>query len=159
MTPLASEFQALLFVFIRRMGIDYEIAKKFSIIFGTILEYDNAYRYRLEDIFTETSKEELSHNPRREIKRLLSIYLKREKDTGVAYKHKMIFQLMSLPLLLPMVKSSLRKALTNCEFNRLQFDEADRYWCRNRFDYDFFSQSIEKRMEGLEPLHGLQVVM
>ncbi len=157
MTGLASELQGLIFAFMIRCGLDNQVSKMFCTIFGSVIEYDNAYRYRLEDIFTETTKEALQANPKKEIKRLISLYCSREKDWGVAMKFKTIHKLVSVFFWIPKVKQAFIKALDGCEFKRLQFDDIDRYWCNPRLDYDFFGESYVDRMKRHEPVQGYRI--
>lgn len=159
MTQFASEFQGLVCAVMLRLKLDREGSKQFARIIGTLMEYDNAYRYRLEDIFSETTKEKLSTEPYKEVKRLIKLYISREKDMGVAHKFKAMEKLGTLLLLLPKVKLALRKALEHCEFERLQMDEIDTYWCRSRLDYAFGGRSHKERSEGLQPLQGYQLVV
>ena len=73
MTPVAQELQDLIHNFLIRLDVPEETATNFSKIFSHLIEYDNAYRYRVEDILSETTIEALNDNPRKEIKRLCKI--------------------------------------------------------------------------------------
>jgi len=138
MTPLASEMQGMIFGFLKRLGIDHNLSKDFAKIFGCLIEYDNAYRYRLEDLFSETSAIDISRNPRKELKKLYTLYVQREKIPDVIRKVTPLYRLMSIFLLLPVVKSSIQETLLpHTHFYRLQLDEIDKYWCKQRVDYDF----------------------
>lgn len=121
---------------------------KLSIVISTILQYDLAYRWRLQDLFGETSKESLTKSPRKEIKRLLAINRKREhifnggpgkQNPGKSVADKFIIFgiLLDISLLFPPARRKLRKIIEKADFHKLQLDEADRYWCRMRTDYDF----------------------
>lgn len=159
MTQFSSEFQGIVFGFLANMGISVKTSKKIAYIFGAIFEYDNAYRYRLEDLFTETTKEKLSSSPIKESRRILKMYLQREKH-GRNYKYKTkryvsdkfksVYFILVLLLLIPKMKKAFIKAIDRSEFNRLQLDDIDKYWCKNRHDYDFFGQSLEERMKDFE---------
>ncbi len=159
MTELASELQGLMFAFMRRLGISRANAHPFCLVFGSLIEYDNAYRYRLEDIFTETSKKALQENPRREISRLIKLYCSREKDWGVAMKFRTISMLTTSLFWVPRVRKAFTKALEGCDFERLQLDDIDRYWCKVRNDYDFFGETYEYRMRDHVPVQGYQITV
>ncbi len=158
MTPLASELQALIYAFMVRIKINPSISKQFATIFGTLIEYDNAYRYRLQDIFSETTKEKISKKPYRELRRIVKIYASREKDMGVSRKFTTIYRLGSLLLLFPMVKLAIRKAVLHSDFERLQMDEADRYWCKTRNDYNFEGLSYAERMKDYVPIPKVEII-
>lgn len=147
MTPLASELQGVIYAFFARFGIENGISRQFALIFGTLIEYDNAYRYRLEDIFSETTKDKIVSDPYREIKRLMDIFIKREKMWMVGDKFKVLLKIISLSLLFPKVRSSIKSAFRTCNFDRLKLDEADIYWCSTRVDYDFQGKSYEERVK------------
>lgn len=159
MTPLASELQGLVFAFMARAGLDREASKMFATIFGTLIEYDNAYRYRLEDIFTETSRDRLMSAPGREIARLVGLYSSREKDWGVAVKFRTIHWLARPLFWSKRVREAFRRALDGCDFERLQFDDIDRYWANVRLDYDFFGKPYQERMKGHKPVPGYQLTV
>lgn len=171
MTPCSSELQGIIYAFLIRIGIDKDQARHFAEIFGTLIQYDNAYLYRIEDLCSETTKEKLMMNPRKEIKRLTALFLEREKRKGqvdlkiiadplahshmdnpnyysVSRKFKIVSRLISFALIFPKTRKSFIKAIENSEFERLQYDEADRYWVRGRTDYDFFGEPLHVRMEG-----------
>ncbi len=150
MTPLASEFQALLGGTLMNLGISTDISTQFALVVGSIFEYDNAYRYRLQDLFSETNKELLVRFPYLETKRLFILYLTREKIPVVRQKFSRFYRILTIPLLIPSIHSAVIKALYNCDFKRLQYDENDIYWCRIRKDddYNYFGMNREERMKG-----------
>lgn len=105
-------------------------------------------------------------SPIKEARRLFKIYLSREIDntvnkvsTGryVSDKFKSAYTLLALVLLIPKVKKAFITAIDRSEFNRLQLDEIDRYWCASRADYNFEGKTFEERMMNSEmgTLHKL----
>ncbi len=155
MTPLASEFQGVIYVFLARMGLNKEVARQFAIIFGTIIQYDNAYLLRIQDLFTASSQKALLENPYKEVKRLFDVFMQRETMWMVKDKFSFLFKLISLPLLLPKVKEAFRSAMRSCDYERLTFDENDRYWAYLRQDYDFDGKTHKERMAGRTNPPGL----
>lgn len=163
MTPFSSEFQGIVYGFLSNVGICASTSKKLAYIAGAIFEYDNAYRYRLEDIFSETTKDKLIESPIKETRRLFKIYLSREvhgrnykydKKRYVTDKFEVFYKLISLALLIPKIKESFKLAIKRSEFNRLQLDEVDIYWCKNREDYDFQGKSYKERMKDYKGSNG-----
>lgn len=157
MTPLASELQGIIYAILARIGIDKRVSKEFSQIFGAMIEYDNAYRYRLEDIFTETSQDALMQNPRKELKRLLKLFKEREVIQEVSDKFNNLYKLISILLLLPKVKDAFYKAILNSDFERLQLDKIDRYWCSLRSDYKFFGKTYQERSKDIKRPMGYTI--
>lgn len=145
------ELWDFLYFFLKGIGINAEVSYNTGKMLATSIEYDDAYQYRIEDIFTETSKEALVKNPRKEVKRLKQIYLKRERlnnsVVGVNTKFRMIFNLLSLALLIPKINKAFKFAISELKFSNLQLDDESRYYCLNRRDYDFFGAPVETRLK------------
>lgn len=157
MSPLASEFQGIIYMSLVKFGISKGTSRQFAKIFGSLIDYDNAYRYRLEDLFTETSRELMMEDPRREFKKILKIFLERERMWTVSNKFKNIYKLIALPLMFSSVRYSLKEALRHCEFERLQFDDIDRYWCSMRTDYNYFGKPYGERMIDFKMPMGVNI--
>jgi len=91
------------------------------------LQYDNAYRFRLQLLASETSKEALLRNPRKELALLLSNLKKRESQ-NIYVKFERVFGIARTLLLLPPFRSAFKKLLKSLDFDKIQLDEADYYW-------------------------------
>jgi len=101
------------------------------------LEFDNAYRFRFQDMLEELNKEEAVKNPAEEIKRLYKINVSREVHEELKEKQtqygNFFYWLFSLPR---------NKELASEFFKRLNLEEVklsdiDRHWCVPRPDYHF----------------------
>lgn len=114
-----------------------------------ILEHDQAYRFRFMDMLAETTKERLTENPRREIKRLLAINKARDYTHAngplVSDKIGKVGNLVLWALLLPPLKRRFREAIATLDWSKYQWDDIDRYWAYLKNDYDYFGLSFEKR--------------
>lgn len=145
--------------FITGFGISYDIAHRTAVIFATLIEYDNAYRLRIEDLLYETSKEKLSLNPRKEIQRLIKSFINRESGfdpvNGLAVGDRFVSfgKLLSYILLIPKVKKVFKTTVQQSNFKRLQMDESDSYYCLVRSDYNFFGESVETRLKRWMEIH------
>ena len=144
MTPVAQEIQDIIYDLLIGEDIEANVALQFAKIFSHLIEYDNAYRLRVEDIMNETSKEKLIKNPRKEIKRLMKILVERDHP-GVADKFLKIGRLVRLVLLLPRVKRLFVREIGDSSFEKLQPDDIDKYWMCFRTDYRFGGKSSEDR--------------
>ncbi len=154
-TPFAQEIGAFTYDFCVKYGINSNESGMVANIIRAIFEYDDAYRYRLQDIFSETSKNVLIYNSRKEITRLVGIMCTRERFVDVVPKIKRFSRLISLFLLSPRIKKAFKSAILASAFNKLQLDEADKYWCSLRGDYDYFGTKYEDR--GVTPLIGYEL--
>ena len=132
----------------------YWIGYTFAWIVQTILEYDRAYRYRIEDIFSETNVDRLLKSPIREIHRLMDIFKSREPKEHLQEKFLSIAKILSYALLIPKYRRAFRKALSGIEFKHLQFDDADRYHVLPLHGYLFMGIQPETRYEAFVQYHN-----
>jgi hypothetical protein len=107
-------------------------------IIGHIFEYDDAYRYRLQDIMNELDVYTLFTNPVGELLKLQDIAITR--DPGLAKKYQMLTPFIWLVFIF---KFSFLEAIKDINFNNLKPDENDKYWMSQRNDYLFFGRDYE----------------
>lgn len=103
---------------------------KMGQLIAHVIEYDSAYRYRIQDLFNESSKQALLASPWKEIRRLVGISKRRDYEVAHAKIRHFAYIFMVL-LYIP----SIRKAFQACDFTNLQLNENDRYWIDLRSDY------------------------
>ena len=121
------------------LGLDPQISQTTA----HILEYDDAYRYRFQDIINEADLSQLQISPRKEIKRLINIYKQREENQVVKDKlEKLITPILYL-LLIPKVKKAFIQAIPHIK--GIRPDPADLYWMSIRNDYLFGGKTYEER--------------
>ncbi|MGK3946016.1 hypothetical protein ABK046_47675, partial [Streptomyces caeruleatus] len=78
-----------------------------------MIDYDNAYRYRLGDIFGETTKIALMKDPVREVKRLLSIIQRRERASAdIRLKYGFVATGLSIAMVHPRIRKAFRAAVS-----------------------------------------------
>jgi hypothetical protein len=121
-----------------------------------IFEYDDAYRYRIQDIATEVIPAALETNPKQEILRLFHIYSIRDTSPAVIIKFYRVVKLLCWALVIPKVKKAFIKAITGRTVG-MRYDDADWYWVSMRDDYHFGgvdyetrSSQLKKRPQGVE---------
>ncbi len=136
MTPVARELKYFIYVFLIRLKFSEEQSQQFAKIMSHIFEYDPPYRYRLQDLLSDTTKEKLTRKPIREILFLLKRFHRREKYLEVKRKIKLFYPFIFL-LLIPKFRKAFQKAVKNSDFESFQFDEDDYFWVKERLDYDF----------------------
>jgi len=138
--------------FLNNLGLSAKTSKGYAKVGMMILEFDNAYRFRLQDILGETTKE-LLQNPRVELNRLLKIYLSRElqqpNDLEFGARPKVVkaIKIFRFLLLLPKVKKVFFKALKITDLGAIALDINDRYYVSFWQGYDFFGQDFDKRYQ------------
>ncbi len=114
--------------------------KKFQLIICILLEFDNAYRFRAQDILAERNVIMLASDPLKEIERLFNLITKREfgpaftkfKDYGMIKKAVLLY--------LRFNKNALRivqKLLLEISNNEIWLSQEDICFCEDRIDYVF----------------------
>jgi hypothetical protein len=154
MTPIGREVRKMSLKFLTEIGIDPIQAEKTSDILGTIVNSDNAYRYRLHDLFNESSKKKLLAKPITELRRLMYINRVREiqHKVKVSNKVKLVTSVASFVLLHPKVRKAFKASLKECEYKNLLPDEHDRFWMCVRGDYEFMGIPHPKRKQMINHL-------
>lgn len=153
--PFAAEIRNMIRFFLWDLGINKQYAEGVAGVFCMFMEHDDRYRLPTQDILTEAVKELL--HTRKELKRLAEIYVKRE-HAGIQKSFLSLFNLLSFALFHPKIKRAFKKAIELTDWEKIKFDEGDRYWACTWGNYDSMGLNLEqrqaKRMEyhkGLEP--------
>jgi len=100
---------------------------------GLVWEYDNAYRYRGQDIIQELNKANLKgyFSTRKEVLRLLNIYLSRDGEQS-GDKMQNLVKLAGVALLSPKLNKLARNILQDLDIKKIGFDKGDKYWVSKR---------------------------
>ena len=110
-----------------------------------ILEFDNAYRYRFQDVISEINLDAVKKNMIKEVNRLLDILSEREqtqdiKDTWTLLKLFFTYYLK----IDKRVYSIIQNALFQLNIEKVKLDEGDKYYCTPRKDYKFGFMFLKK---------------
>lgn len=135
--------------FLRELGVETLL---FPNIIAHIFEYDAAYRFRVVDLLSETSEDELSAYPQKTIKRLALLSMEREYAKEVSVKMSTLSKLVMVALYIPKFKKAFRSALTTVHYEYLVYDNLDTYWALKRNDYKAFGLSEEEKKQKLESM-------
>lgn len=141
-------------VFLRDWGNKQDVEMS-SMLLAHVIEYDSAYRIRLQDLCSETTKEALINSPRKEIRRLIA--LNRQRDyKEVSDKLVLLGNVATYLLLIPSIRKRFREAVNQMDLKNLQMDESDVYWGLMKTDYDIRGHSFEYRKLELENVYGIK---
>jgi hypothetical protein len=132
--------------------IDGLLNRKLSNIWKTIrgiicvlCEWDNAYRYRVQDFLIELNIENLIKNPIREIRRVLDIMIERENHEHLKNKWRRLKLFLTVFLILkPQVKKKIVEILSQINKTEIQFEDDDWYCICMRDDYNFGGMTTEQ---------------
>ncbi len=141
------ELMGFIYRLLRHLGFSFNLSYELGRDGATLLQYENGYLHRVQDLFTEMTKESLLANPRKELKRIGELYSQREnyKGEGVETSFRMVIAGLRFLLLIPKFKKAFKFALIDSEFKNFQFDEKSKYWA-DRFDaYDFGGETYNIR--------------
>lgn len=120
--------------------------EKFAHNVAQFVEYDDAYRYRFQDIITELDVEAFKKNPRKELDRLVKLMDSREGQKGVFAKLQTALKLAKILLLVPSIRKSVCENIHHLK--RGEFDENDRYWVSVIDNgYSYFGMSSDERLK------------
>jgi hypothetical protein len=142
------EIKSIVYRFLKYITSDHDASDSFATYFAHILQYDNAYRLRFIDMFSEANKDMLVQHPRLEMSRLMHLFQSREDfHNDVARKFGYVHKLLITLLFFPKYKRAFKAAFTGVNWDVLQYDDMDAYWACLRTDYKFMGMTNESRME------------
>lgn len=139
--------------FLLLIGISEQTAYDTARIAAMMVQYDNAYRYSIQDPFSEITKEELMRRPRKAIRKVLNTTISRWHGVSSQDKFRKICTIVSIALLYKPFMEAFINSLAEVDFSLIQFDEDDRYWCLLRNDYDYFGLDVEIRRGIFSKMH------
>jgi hypothetical protein len=129
------------------IGIDILIAEDTGKILAHLFEYDEAYKYPLQDALTDI---DWTGNLRKEInkaiRRLGSRWHYAEVTFGWLDKPALI-------LLHPKFKKAFKQAVDLANTNNLKLLEADYYFCILRSEYKYRGRTYEERLVEWDSIH------
>lgn len=115
-----------------------EIRERVRDLLCMVLENDNAYRFRFQDIIVELDKEALRKNPSKELVRLLSVMQTREKGQDVADTWTLLKTFLPMYLFVnTKVKKEIVRLLSGLDLEKVRLSKEDIYYCKPRKDYQF----------------------
>ena len=117
-------------------------------------EYDDAYRYTLQDVLAEFDREKGKGNIVKELSRIIDIITERElseteseirkvEDTRTAFKFQKIKKLLFLLNFTPKLKEAVKRFFLELNLDRIKLDEADRYHASCKGGYNWRYQKPE----------------
>lgn len=113
------------------------------------LEFDNAYRFRIQDLMENLKKENLKKDTIGEIKRLLNLLIERENpEVGIRYKWRVIKAIVLFALKLnKQIREFVRDVLLELDIDKVKLDKDDWYFCLRRFTYQFRGMPFDQRVK------------
>lgn len=137
MCPAARNLSYVINDILTELGISTPTERLlFSYNLSHVFEFDDAYRYRIQDIATMINAISLYKNPRKELKRVFDIAVSREVHTPQKAKMRKIYNLILLAMYIPKVKRAIA-AVVPFYLNLIRLDKGDAYWAGFKDNYNF----------------------
>lgn len=149
LTSVARNLDLLISNTMINMGISKTVSMEFGRIMSAVIEFDNAYRFRMQDALSEIDNNQLKLNPSRELLRVLEIYKERDHE-GVSKKIMILKPIIKILFMSKWFRNAFILALESIKIDDMKFDDNDRYWICQRIDYQFLGLSYEERMDIIE---------
>lgn len=102
-----------------------------------LLEFDNAYRFRGQDLLPEIDKEKLKRNPIKELNHLADIAIGREKEQQVKDTWKLIKMFNFYLRFDRQLKLMIVDVLSELNYEQFKLKPGDIQFCKPRKDYVF----------------------
>jgi hypothetical protein len=144
MIEMPRETRVFIYNFLKQLGIGENTCYQTSAIISHFFEYDNAYRYRVQDLLSETNKTEFMCSTQKVLKRFIKLSKERD-EKGVSDKLVSGLKLISWVLIIPKYKKAFLNALRLSKFKNFQYDKIDIYWISMRNDYLYMGEDVETR--------------
>lgn len=143
-SPIAQELCFGVYASVLKWTKDIETSKRTALIISTIIDVDDAYRFRIQDVLTKTSKEKLLKRPVREVRKLTQLLIKRELG-AVKWKYKILL------FIAPLFRGKIKIAVREMDIERMKPTNEDIYWmCLKEDNYKYLGKTIEERKKLLE---------
>ena len=112
-----------------------EMREQFGKIVCHFVEYDDAYRYRVQDAIVKLDKLCLAKKPIKELRRLLQLLADREGIIGMKKKWERLRTLVWFLRFKPKLVKEIQSFLINLNLEELKLDDVDKAHARRKPDY------------------------
>lgn len=155
--PMSREVMNFVTTFLISLGIDYKKAKEVGEIFASFMEYDNAYRYNVQDAGAETSKEALMEDLPKEYARLLEINRSRQcpiENQSVPDRFARLQPFLKWAWRIPWTKNALLDAIEGLNLDSFKWEEGEIYHTIWYGNYNVQGRPLEERIKLYKQYHG-----
>ena len=112
-----------------------------------IFQFDIAYRLRLQDVMGLIDKKEFALNPRKEMKRVLAIFIKRETGNEQKGTGRLLAFVVHILLFKKSMRNLVKDFMAELDLEKVKMDESDWYYALDRNGYDYGGLSYQERMK------------
>lgn len=147
-TLFEREVEFLVSTLLKNLGVNNIDADLFGQYMATILGGDNAYRFRVRDIFDMTSQKKLLKQPIKEMWKIINEFHKRQwsdSNGRINIMFRAVGVVVVVGLLIPKFRRAFKKTIKRVKVSNLGYNEIDLYWVMFRSDYHFLGKTKEER--------------
>ena len=144
------ELRNLIASFLIGIGISLVVAEDTAKIIAHIFEYDEAYKYPLQDAMTDIN---WNGNLRKELIVAINRLASRTPHVTTVDKFKQFNKLLTLALLHPKIKKAFKTAVSMANTDNLKLLDDDYYWCILRSEYKYRGIPYEQREKEWIDIH------
>ena len=116
--------------------------ESFRNIWCMILEYDDAYRYTLQDVLPEFNKDVAGKDIIQEVKKILDMTLERD-DRGLFIKFLQIRKMLFLLKFSKKTRIMMERFFSAIDLDRIKMDEDDKFHSSFKVDYDWGASKLQ----------------
>jgi hypothetical protein len=124
-----------IFILIERDEKKQEFLEQLRDIVCMVLEFDDAYRYRFQDIYPEIDYKAIKEDPIKEIRRVGEIFIEREENSSMKKKWEMFNKFIGLIRFKKDMKLFVERFITEIDMDKIKMDEADSFHCQIKEGY------------------------
>lgn len=141
------------------LGFAPELSDRVGRAVATVLEYDDSYRYYVQDLARETSREKMTKSPATEMFRLGQLFFDRDGEWVIIHSRRVgtmvrgAMRLAGTALFHPKLRKAFIAGAQTVDFGNLALDEGDWYHCLMRVNYNFGGLTFEERKKTYYEIH------
>ncbi len=123
-------------------------SENLSELLAWVIEYDDAYKNILMDLFYLTNSRALLSHPIKELKKIARAAQERlVNDHDYLEKYRMVILLMLFMFLIPKFRRAVRHTILQVPVESFYPDDGEAYYMLTKKYYNFFGRSHEERMK------------
>ncbi len=151
--PFANEIKNVGRFFLWDLGINKVYVNELADIICMFPEHDDRWRVVMQDLCNEVNVEEMLKSPNKEIRRLSKLLFEREQYAFTIERMNSILIILGFVLYHPKIRKAFKNTVKLAHWDKLRFDDGDKYWGYKWSNYNIMGLSREEREQRMIKLH------
>ncbi|MDD5178324.1 MAG: hypothetical protein PHT54_03545 [Candidatus Nanoarchaeia archaeon] len=124
-------------------------------IISLILEYDSAYKNRVQDVLPLLDKSKLKgFSAIKEVSRLVDILIERDYEEMRNEKWRPLKKITKMVMLLPKIRKEIIAILKDIDLDKIAFTKEDLYWIRQFPSYKWLGKNTSENLKDNIRIYG-----